>query len=225
MTAFIHSRASLVWRRTSLKNTQKLCYQEIFHSQYESLIDTSHSTLIHQKKTIHKCFLLSVHNTYSASCYGNHISSTSVAVRQITMIVATQVYSFFVSICVSPPIKMKCYWVLQAYITEVQKQSNGWMSITRVDYWSGLLDVDYWTWTTKWTTGLTFFALKIIFMAYNKIFLLVRALCRRFLTWPPTSLAKSCVFDYVNNNVLQQQVQYSQFNDCQHSQCRCRLVS
>ena len=71
--------------------------------------DTSHSTLIHQKKTIHKCFLLSVHNTYSASCYGNHISSTSVAVRQITMIVATQVYSFFVSICVSPPIKMKCY--------------------------------------------------------------------------------------------------------------------
>ena len=102
--------------------------------------DTSHSTLIHQKKTIHRCFLLSVHNTYSASCYGNHIRSTSVAVRQITMIVATQVYGFFVSICVSPPIKMKCNWVLWAYITEVQRQSNGWMSITGVDYWSGLLD-------------------------------------------------------------------------------------
>ena len=32
--------------------------------------------------------------------------------------------------------------------------------ITGLDYWNGLLE---------WTTGLTFFALKIIFMAYNEI--------------------------------------------------------
>ena len=34
------------------------------------------------------------------------------------------------------------------------------LSITGLDYWTGLLE---------WTTGLTFFALKIIFMPSNKI--------------------------------------------------------
>ena len=29
--------------------------------------------------------------------------------------------------------------------------------------------LDYWTEQLEWTTGLTFFALKIIFMAYNEI--------------------------------------------------------
>ena len=86
---FIHSRASLVWQRTSLKNTQKLCYQEIFHSQYESLM----TQVIQHSSTKRK--------QYSASCYGNHIRITSVAVRQITMIVATQVYmvSLFQYVC------------------------------------------------------------------------------------------------------------------------------
>ena len=69
----------------------------------------------------------------------------------------------------------------------------------------------------EWTTGLMFFALKIIFMAYNKIFLLVHELYRRFLIRPPASLATSYAFNYANNNVLLQQVQYSQFDDCQHS--------
>ena len=67
---------------------------------------------------------------------------------------------------------------------------------------------NHWTRLLEWTTGLTLFALQLIFMAYSKIFLLVNALYRSFLTWPPASLPTSCLFDYVNNN---------QFNDCQHS--------
>ena len=44
---------------------------------------------------------------------------------------------------------------------------KSWLSIVNgLGFWNGLL---------KWTTGLTFFALKIIFIAYNKIFLLVHA--------------------------------------------------
>ena len=45
--------------------------------------------------------------------------------------------------------------------------------ISGLDYWNGLLE---------WTTGLTIFALKIIFIAYNEIFLLVHPLNGRFLT-------------------------------------------
>ena len=45
-------------------------------------------------------------------------------------------------------------------------------------------------------------------MAYNKILPASNALCR-FLTWPPASLATSCLFD-INNNVFLQLVQYIQ---------------
>ena len=46
-----------------------------------------------------------------------------------------------------------------------------------MNYWNGLLEwttgietgLNYWNELLEWTTGLTFFALKIIFMAYNKI--------------------------------------------------------
>ena len=69
--------------------------------------------------------------------------------------------------------------------------------ITGQDYWTGLLEwttgLDYRNGLLDWTTGLTFFALKIIFMAYNEIFLLVHPL-NRFLTWSPASLATSCLF-------------------------------
>ena len=73
-------------------------------------------------------------------------------------------------------------------------------------------------------------------MAYNKIFLAVHPLAIQkvsdMLTWPPASLATSFFsflffFDYVIllAKYLVQQVQYSQFNDCQYSYCRYRLVS
>ena len=82
--------------------------------------------------------------------------------------------------------------------------------ITGLDYWNELLEwtTGYWNGLPEWTTGIsywngllewttevmTFFALKIIFMAYNEIFLPVHALPRGFLTWPPASLATSCLF-------------------------------
>ena len=58
---------------------------------------------------------------------------------------------------------------------------------------------NYWTGLPEWTTEMDYWTerfskLKIIFMAYNLIFLLVHAFYRSFLTWPPTSLATSCLF-------------------------------
>ena len=62
-------------------------------------------------------------------------------------------------------------------------------------------------------------------MACNKIFLLVHAIYRNFLTWPPGSFATSCLFDYVNDNLFLQQEQYNQFNDCQvYTECLTWLL-
>ena len=64
----------------------------------------------------------------------------------------------------------------------------------------------------EWTTGMDYwtdlFALKVIFMAYNKSFLPVHAL-HRFLTW--MHFCSRC------NTAMQ-------FKDCQHSEYRHKLV-
>ena len=88
-----------------------------------------------------RCFPLSVHNSYSASCYGNHIRSASVVVRQIMMIVATKVYGFLVAIRVCLRTSKQMLQVLVAYITEVQRQSNGG-SQKYLDWSTGM---DHWT--------------------------------------------------------------------------------
>ena len=52
-------------------------------------------------------------------------------------------------------------------------------TITGLDYWNGLL----------WTTGLTFLALKIIFMAYNNTFLPVHVLYSMYMYY----IAYTCI--------------------------------
>ena len=87
--------------------------------------------------------------------------------------------------------------------------NKSFVAINRLSIITGL---DYWNRLLEWTTGLIFFALKIIFMASSKIFLLVHAIHREFLTWLPASLATSCLVCVYNNLFLRQE-QYNQFND------------
>ena len=59
---------------------------------------------------------------------------------------------------------------------------TGLSTITGLDWTAGM---DYW----NGLHGLTFFALKIICMAHNKICLPIHALYRSYLTQPPASLS------------------------------------